>query len=161
MAEALEEPQETIAVWLDGMGITSSNFTQLYTVGYTLIADAGFVGKIQNLEDTAEVYWDLSDAIFMDTIVSKMEAWKATIDTTVVNAMITVAQSTLPYWRNEWDGCIDDGNPARDKKKEGRTLAWSDLWGAATGALFGGPAGALLGAVGGTLGAAIDIAINP
>jgi hypothetical protein len=162
MAGILDVSVGTVISSLSSMGITSTNFTTV-TEEESLPSPA-LQNALEALDETVDENWEEEDEDFMEIIVTEMETWKLTMDDDVVDAMIAVANSTYPYWRNNQEACLEDPPPpalARDRKKEGRALAWADLWGAATGALFGGPAGALLGAVGGTLGETIYIAVDP
>lgn len=156
MAVTLGVPVDTIQARLTSMGITSSNFTHLYSLSSAHLPSVQAV-YLDSLLAMVNRNYRLSDAIFVDSINAEISTWSATMTTDQVSSMKAIATSTFVFWKNNYSPIIAYAAPCSGGSMAGRLGvedAAGGLWG-----LIGGPAGALLGAVGGTLGGAIVLSI--
>lgn len=164
LATTFGVPVDTVVAMFSRMGITSSNYRNLYSLRYTHFSSTN-AEYLDSLALKAMNGIDLSTEGLMDVLTDEIESWGGTIDTSGINSILAVSNSTFPFWRENF-GAIDTlYNPLEyatidPKRKRGAAhLALGDATGALWGFLIGGPAGALGGAVGSTLGAAIDMAV--
>lgn len=163
MALTLGVHKDTIAAMFSRMGITRSNFTKLHDLRYLHFSNIQ-AAYLDSLESKSKGAIDSSTTSLMAILSDEIESWGGTIDSNGINSLLAVANSTFPFWRENFDVIDTSYNPldyaAIDpKRKRGAAhLALGDATGALWG-LLGGPGSALLGAVGSTLGAAIDMAV--
>jgi hypothetical protein len=151
MAVTLSVPVDTITARLNSYGITSSNFTNVYS-----LQSSPKKVYLDSLGHLFLINFDMDDEDLLDVLDNYIDTWTGVGPDGSLDMIKDIAHSSFIYWKHNYS-CIQNSRDAA-----GRTMAKRMAVGDCAGGLFGcfgGPAGALLGAVGGSLGTAIDIAI--